>query len=444
MIFLIMNAWYFWIFFKAGISILALIICVVSLFVIWRVRGILQWQRSLHAEMKVLNQTAHKSHGSKRLAMLKVMQHCDDIRWSHSPDPAKIIHLDEYLHGIASCYYPDSKRPELCLTLGQTLSAATIMVERLNMIIKRKGLRRFAYIRIKHIHKALRWYQQIYQHSLFSWFLRHRSLIFRLMFIRRFFLIDPFSWVAYFSNRLTILIITRTLLLDIYLFIGLLAIDIYDPQTAEKDNKIDNDQLAETLATLYDSSFSDEWQNDPELTQIRSQLTAIPKKIIQPPTIDEWKQSITKAANIIAARHFNQSNAPMEEAALGPIVTQLQNLLQSITEVKSYTGIKQLFALRLESLYDIHAFSGNVSGWPITRLMQKVWGGYRTLRWPFKFYRWIKRSSPTGIAVEMGWEILRKTMINFLARFTFDKTCKEIDGLYYRSKKIEHRNKKDD
>ena len=437
-----MNVWYFWIFFKAGIAILALIICVVSLLVIWRVRGILQWQRSLHAEMKALNQMAHKSHGSKRLAILKVIQLCDDIRWSHSPDPAKIMHLDGYLHDIASCYYPDSERPELCLTLGQALSAATILVERLNMIIKRKGLRRFAHIKIKHIHKALLWYQQIYRHSLFNWFLRHRSLISRLMLIRRFLLIDPFSWAAYFSNRMTILIITRTLLLDVYLFIGLLAIDVYDPQTTKRDNRIDNDQLAETLATLYDSSFSDEWQNDPELAQIRSQLTAIPKKIIQPPTINEWKQSILTATNIIAARHFNQSNAPMEEAALGPIVTQLQNLLRSITEVKSYAGIKQLFAVRLESLYDIRAFTGNVSRWRITRLMQKAWGGYRTLRWPLKFYRWIKGSSPTGIAMGMGWEILQKTMINFLARFTFDKTCKEIDGLYYRSKKNVHQRKR--
>jgi hypothetical protein len=324
----------------------------------------------------------------------------------------------------------------LCLTLGQALTAATAMVERLDEIIQRKGLRRFAHIRIKHIHNALVWYRRIYHHYIVGWFLQHQGVIFRIMRIRRFFLIDPFSLLAYFSNRMTILIVTRTLLLDVYLFIGLLAIEAYNPQSVKKGNIFDNNRLAETLAALYDSNEHNEWHNDPDVSDIRSQLVGIPKRIIEPPSLSEWKQSIFKAANILSTRHFGQSKRPIEEAALGPIILQTRSFLNSITEMSHLTGIKYLFGVRLESLYDVQAFVGNLSAWHLTSFVQKAWGGYKTLRWPFKIYRWIKHSSPSGMAMGMGWEILQKMIINFLARFTFDKTCKEIDKLYYRSKNI--------
>jgi hypothetical protein len=431
-----MNGWYFWIYIKVGISITALIVCILSIVIVWRLRGIWQWQRSLDAELRALKKKAEMSNGYRRLAMLQVIRYCDDIHQSRSPDPHTILHLDNYLHNIARCYHSDSNRPELCLTLGQTIATAKAMVERLDSIIKRKGLRRFAHIRIKHIHKALVWYRRIYHHHIFGWLLRHQSIVSRLMHIRRFFLMDPFSLLAYFSNRLTILIVTRTLLLDLYLFIGLLAIDAYNPQSAIKRKIIDNDHLAETLATLYDSNERNEWQNDPEVSEIRSQLVGIPRRIIQPPGVSEWRQSISQAANILAARHFDQSKIPLEEAALGPIVLQTRSFLNSIAEMSHYTGLKHLFAVRLESLYDVHTFVGNLSTWHFTSLVQKAWDGYRTLRWPFKVYRWIRHSSPSGMAMGMGWEILRKTIINFLARFTFDKSCKEIDKLYYGSKNI--------
>ena len=437
-----MDGLHFWIYFKVSISIIALIACMLSTVVVWRLRGIWQWQRSLGAELRALRKKAQMSNGSKRLAILQVVRYCGDIHQSRSPDPHMILHLDSYLHSIARCYYPDSNRPELCLTLGQALTTATAMVERLDGIIKRKGLRRFAHIRIKHIHKALVWYRRIYHHYILGWFLRHQSMIFRLMYIRRFFLMEPFSLLAYFSNRLTILIVTRTLLLDVYLFIGLLAIDAYDPQNIKKGKIIDNDRLAETLAALYDSNKSNEWQNDPEVFEIRSQLIGIPKRIIKPPSFSEWRQSILQAANILAARHFDQSKTPLEEAALGPIILQARSFLRSITEVSHYTGFKYLFAVRLESLYNAHAFVGNLPAWHLTSLVQKAWGGYQTLRWPIKLYRWIRHSSPSGIAMGMGWEVLRKTIINFLARFTFDKTCKEIDKLYNSSKKIKARKNK--
>jgi hypothetical protein len=310
------------------------------------------------------------------------------------------------------------------------------MVERLDGIIQRKGLRRFSHIRIKHIHNALVWYRRIYHHYIVGWFLRHQSMFFRIMRIRRFFLIDPFSLLAYFSNRMTILIVTRTLLLDVYLFIGLLAIEVYDPQSVKKGNIIDNNRLAEILATLYDSNERNEWHNDPDVTAIRSQLVGIPKRIIQPPGLSEWRQSIFKVANILSARHFDQSKRPLEEAALGPIVLQTRSFLGSITEMSHFTGIKYLFGIRLESLYDVHTFVGSLSSLHVTSFVQKAWGGYKTLRWPFKIYRWIRHSSPSNMAMGMGWEVLQKTIINFLARFTFDRTCKEIDKLYYHSKNI--------
>lgn len=431
-----MDGWIFWIYLRAGFTILAVIICAVSAFAVWRVRGILQWQRALGTEMQALEKSLSHSSGAKGMAIRQVLQHCKDIRRSSSPDPNLILRLDQYLRCIATCYYPDSDRPELSLTLGQTLTAITQMVERLERIIKRKGLRRFAHVRIRHVRKAMSWYTKVYQHRLWGWMLRHKKVFDRFMLIKRYLLPDPFSWIAYFSNRLTILILTRTLLIDIYLFVGQLAIEAYDPQTAGNNDFRDKDRLAEILSNLYDAEPFDEWQSDPKVAEIRSQLVGIPKRIIIPPTVDEWRRAVVDVAHITASRHFNSSRSPLEEAALGPMIMQLQSLLRSIGDMSHSSGVKQLFGIRLVSIRNAHAFAGNISGLPGSDLAKKAWGGYRRLRWPFKIYRWVKRSSPAGIAVDLGLEALRKTLVNYLARITFDRTCREIEMLYKNSKQI--------
>lgn len=425
-----MNEWIYWVYFKTAISILALIICLFSAAIVWRMRGILQWQGSLKSEMETLEKKISTTTGPRHLAILEILHQCGRIRRSRAPYSDSILRLDEYLRRIAACYHPDCSHPELRITLGQVLAAATAMVARLDEMTRRKGLRRFAWIRIRHIRKAFERYNLINQNLIVRWFLKHQRIIARAMHVQRFLLFDPFSWLLYFSNRMTILIVMRTLLLDIYLYIGNLAVEAYDPEHKFNANTIDNEQLIETLATLYDAEPFEGWQSDPEVIEIRSQLVGLPKRIVLPPTIDEWRQSTLKAVEIIARRHFSHSEAPLEEAALGPIILKLQSFLRSIGEVSHYAGIRQLLGVRLESLYSAQTFAANFSNGRLTSLIQKAWGGYRTVRWPLKIFRWIKRSSPTGVAMDLGWETFRKGLINFLARFTFDRVCREADELY--------------
>lgn len=430
-----MESWIYWIYLKIALSAAALVICASSAVFVWRARGLWLWQRSLSSEIKALEKNAQAINGPRRLAILKVLQRCREIRRSNSLDFDQILHLDLYLRSIAECYHPDAARPELCLSFGQILTAVREMVDRLDQVIQRKGLRRFARIRIRHVRQAMYWYRRIYNHSKLGWLIQHYGTITRLMHIKRFVFPDPFSWIAYFSNQLTILILTRTLFLDLYLFIGNLAIEAYDPKHLNNENSIDSDRLAETLATLYDSEQFTGWRDDPDLVEIRTQLIGMPKRIILPPTFALWRESILKAANVIAKRHYSQSNAPLEEAALGPIILQLQHLLHSVSEIRHYTGVGRFFELRLASVYRAHGVAENLGDLPLTGVLQKAWGGYRRLRWPIRMYRWIKRSSPSGIAMDLGWEALRKTLINFMARFTFDRVCREIDGVYRNSKK---------
>ncbi|MGD9211846.1 MAG: hypothetical protein PVI90_13775 [Desulfobacteraceae bacterium] len=430
-----MDNWVYWIYLKIGLSVFAALTCVISGVIVWRVRGIWQWQRSLNTEIKYLEKNAMAIRGPKRSAILLVIERCNKIRQSRSPSLDLVFQLDLFLRNIAACYHPDADRPELCVSLGQTLAAAGKMADRLEKVIRRKGLRRFARIRVRHIHKTLSWYEWIYHHPILGWFLRHQKMVARFMHYKRFLLPDPFTWVAYFSNRLTILIMTRTLLLDLYLFIGNLAVEAYDPQDAKDEKSLDSDCLAESLKTLYDSELFNGWQGDPEILEIRARLVGMPKKIIIPPTFAQWRQSVIEAANIIARRNFSESKVPLEEAALGPIIVRLQSLLRSISEVSHYSGVKQLFALRLELLYNAHALVGNLAELPVTGIAQKFLGGYRKVRWPLKIYRWVKRSSPGGIAMDLGWEVFRKTLINYMARFTFDRFCQEVEGIYKNSRK---------
>ncbi len=425
----------FWIYLKIIFAGLAVISLGLSGVIAWRVRGVWRWQKSLNAEIRAMEAQVGAMNSGRRMATKQVLSQCKQLRQSLDVSINRISDLGPYLRSIAKCYHPTAIHPELCLTLGQAIRATSEMVNRLERVIQHKGLQRFAWIRVRHIHDALRWYDRIYHHSILGWFFQHYKVIARMLRFRHWIFPDPFTLIAYYSNRLTILILTRTLLLDLYLFIGKLAIDAYDPSRIHHENKFDSDHLAETLTSLYDSESFNQWQGDTEVIEIRDRLVGIPKRIILPPTFSQWRDAIIQAVTLIAERNFSQSDAPLEEAALGPILIRLQSLLLSISDISHHSGVDRLFLLRLESIYNARAFAGNLAQWPYKGLFQKAWGGYRKMRWPLKIYRWFKRSSPGGIAMDVGWEAFRKIFINLMARYTFDRICKEAEGLYKSSRK---------
>jgi len=65
---------------------------------------------------------------------------------------------------------------------------------------------------------------------------------------------------------------------------------------------------------------------------------------------------------------------------------------------------------------------------------KKTWDMYRWMKWPLTVYRRVKKFSPVGIAMDVGWMVSKKAFINFICRYTFDTACQELEMIYSQSR----------
>jgi len=65
---------------------------------------------------------------------------------------------------------------------------------------------------------------------------------------------------------------------------------------------------------------------------------------------------------------------------------------------------------------------------------KKTWNVYRWVKWPIKVYRRVKKVSPVGMAMDVGWVVAKKSFINFICRQTFDMAYKELETIYSQSR----------
>ena len=65
---------------------------------------------------------------------------------------------------------------------------------------------------------------------------------------------------------------------------------------------------------------------------------------------------------------------------------------------------------------------------------KKTWNVYRWVKWPIKVYRRVKKVSPVGMAMDVGWVVAKKSFINFIWRQTFDMAHKELEAGYSQSR----------
>jgi len=88
-----------------------------------------------------------------------------------------------------------------------------------------RGFQTLRRVRIRHLRQSYAWYGRISQYRVVGWLSRHQKVIRKIFRLRLYILPDPFSWLFYLSRHLTILTFTRYLLVDIYLFVGVLAVE---------------------------------------------------------------------------------------------------------------------------------------------------------------------------------------------------------------------------
>jgi hypothetical protein len=425
-----------WLTWKTLHSVLALatmLLAVASIIVVWRLRGVLSWKRSLRNELKGLNEEIEAAGETQQQALKAVLERCQRAWRATFPELRELADLSGYIRSIATCYHPGVAKPELRITTGRFLKVAQKSVHQLELILCRPGFQRLRWVRIRHVRQSYEWYNRVSQYRIVQSLSRYRKVIRRLFQLRLVILPDPFSWLAYFSNRLTVMTLTRCLLVDLYLFVGKLAVQAYNEEE-EEAIPTEMHQLEKTLEDLNSLKTPEPDILDPQIQEIRKRLVGFTPTLISPPGIVEWKKAVWETAKVIAEKYFPGTERPLEEAALEPLLRRSQIWIKSVCETENIPVVKRLHRIRLESLYTVKSFTNGLLPKQVQAFTKKAWDMYRWMKWPLRVYQWVKKGSPVGIAMDVGWVLAKKGFINLICRRTFDMAYQELEFVYSQSR----------
>jgi len=425
-----------WFYLKIFWAILSLIILGTTSIILWRVRGILSWKRSLKEELEELKKSAENAKASRKEGIRIVESRCMEIFHSFSPEIGEISDISRYFISIAACYHPQSDHPELRITISHFLGSLEKSLGRFDQILQRRGFKKLQSINIRNIKSAHRWYQKTSESFFYKYYFRYQKMIQRFSQLRLFLLPDPFIWLAYLSYRLTLLVFIKYLMVDLYLFFGKLALEAYDNERTLFHVEGGEEELERTLTELESLEDQEEPYMDPQIKEIRNRLIGFPSMMTSNPTFIEWKNAVHEAAGYISKKYFPESDSPLEEAALGPLLENARSWIATFGKGKEFPVLRRFYQTRLDTLYRVKSLSDIILPKPIRIFADKALKTYAWLKWPMKVYRSAKKGSPWKIAIEVGWTVSKKASLVYIYGKTFDKACKELERVYYQSREL--------
>jgi hypothetical protein len=429
-----MDGWFYLELLWTSLTLITLTVVGITLV---RARGVFFWRRSLTKELKELRQRAEQATAPTQRAIQIVENRCREVLSSFSPEIGEMKNLPQFIQNIAACYHPTSEHPELQVSIGTFLHSVDISLSRFDHILKRPGFRRLRRISIGSVKNAHRWYARISSSRFYSWYVRYQTSVRRILRSRVILIPDPFMWLAYLSNRLTLLLLIKHLMIDLYLFFGELAIEAFDQtEIADPEDLKAEEDLKNTLQEI--TSLEDFADPDlaPEIKAIREDLIGLMSIVTATPTLTEWKNAVYEAGRIVSRKYFPESANPLEEAALGPLLERSRHWIGTLGKGEEYLLARYLYKMRLDTLYRAKNLSDLVLSEPIKIFLEKAFKTYGWFKWPFTAYRWAKRRSPWVIAMEVGWLTAKKSIVVYIYGKTFDRACRELEIVYNQSRAL--------
>jgi hypothetical protein len=399
------------------------------LIALWRAQGMIVWNRSLQKELEALAKEAENVSSERSKGIRVVQERCDEILYSLSPRLGDLDQLRDYIRAIAACFFPNAQRPELQVSLGDLIQCLNDSLGRFDRILRRPGLNRLKSMNIKTLRNLYRWSTSVMQHPSVKWYAEHRILIRRISGIRFLFFIDPFSWIFLLSRKIVVFLLMRTLVLDITVYVGKVALNAFDRDHSGSVAE-DADLLEETLEDLSHLSVPPVMESDPVLLEIRRELVGVSAMMLSNPTLEKWKAAVLKAADHIAQTYFPDAESPVEEAAIGPLLYRTRSWLDTLGRGETIAIVRYAYRTRLETLYQARDVSDLILTPTVRSMMRTAVGTYGWLKWPLFVYRRAKRFSLPRMAVDLGWVVGKKTILVLIYGRTFDQVCRELEWVY--------------
>jgi hypothetical protein len=411
-------------------AILALLLALSLVILLWRFRGLMQWRKSLSQELKLLKKETKTLEPDKNAYKI-VIETCESIQRSFLAEITEFNHLPDYICRIAACYHPDTDHPEQFISVGNCLYIVQEIAFRIDQLLKLRGLDKFRYLRIRHINEIYHRLKRLQQNPFMALYLRYRKLIQKITLIRLIVLPDPFSWVFYLSNQFTVITLTRYLLLEIYLYTGLLAIRAYGQtdnkqQVSFSQEELDNLMLDLEKLQAIDTSMQSQI---PELKEIRKKNLGFGRGLLSNLSLKQWKIAIVESAHVIASTNFPGTDSPLMEACVGPLLERSRYWLKTVNTIQSIPVVHKMADVKLETIIQAKLLIDNMPE-TLKQTLSKSIKVYQWAKWPITIYRLARKATPIGMATSIGWIVTRNCIVFYIYHYTFYTACNEINAVY--------------
>lgn len=406
-----------------------LLVALLALFL--RLRGLLFWRRAINRELALLKEEEGGS-PERRAAASLIVDRVETILEVSFPDIAEAEELLDFAREIARRYHPDAQRPELQITLGRSILAIRELSVRLETLLRRPGFRRLKRVRIRHVKAGVARYRNLAAHPVGGWMIRHWEKL-QHLFLLRLLTFEPLAWLSFLSNRLFLTFVIRLLLADLFLMVGRTALSAFGEAGEEVDEQAES-KVEAVLAGFKEMKGRRKGDADPEVEAIRKRLAGFDRLVKEPPGLEEWKGGVETAARVIATRHFPVAAAPLEEAALGPLLERGCAWAVRLAAWEKHKVVGLFLKTRLETIFHLRNLSEEEWGVTAQEWLAKAGGAYHWLKWPVKLLQNAKAGSGgSGVALDVGLTLSRKFFLMFLAGKIFDGICHELEAVYAQS-----------
>jgi hypothetical protein len=432
MIFPLFTEWYLWLF--VGLA-------PVFVLVVVRALRVVRWAFSLTREIRDLKSRAQRASKGEAVAIAVVVSRCEAILNAPFPDLPTLEGLHGYLTEVAAAFHPEAKRPELKVSIGHLIRTLNRSIHRFETVLERPGVKRLRKVRIATVKTNVRRYQKIAVFPPVRWYLRFRRWISRVNVLRLFLIPDPISWLVYLSGNLSIMVLGKCLLVDIYLFVGRTALELYGAVDTGDEPPAEGrpEAMEEVLEELVDLDGGAPASMDPILAPLRKRITGVSAFLNATPDLKTFRDTVVESAEIIAQCHFPEAENPLDETRIGPILDRTRHLLADVGKGEEIPVAGRLYRVRLDTLESARRFAGETLPKSVKDAIVKGTTAYNWLKWPLMAYRLTARGGLFKVAAGLGWRTAGKGITLFLYGRFYDRSMEEVDGVCKQSKEMGRR-----
>lgn len=223
----------------------------------------------------------------------------------------------------------------------------------------------------------------------------------------------------------------RCILTDLFLAVGILAVECYDEEDPEPDSK---KEAAAEVSRFRWLQRNEEGYPDPRIRDIRRSLPGMTDSLNLRQWGFRWRRAVERAALVFASDQFPSARNPIEEASFGALVERLSAWLLEVSRLERKSAVHAVLSVRLGKVLGFRELADGDAAVLLGKTLRSLKDLYSGIRVPVKAARWLSRGSAGRVAMEAGWTFAGRMIASYFFRYGFDVACREIDILYRKSR----------